>query len=63
MAQENVDTKSLVIVRWLREYVAMLKMTRRVRYGDFPDVDSQIDKRVADVEAFLERLTKAQVVN
>jgi hypothetical protein len=62
-AQENVNTSSLVLVRWLRDYVAMLKQARKIRYGEFVDLDSKIDERIAEVESFLTKLTTAQVIN
>lgn len=63
MTSARVDLASLAIVKWLREYVQMLKILRKQRYGEFTDIDSKIDVRIAEVEGFLQRLEQTQVIN
>lgn len=60
--QSQVKLTHIVPVRWLTDYVSMLRAARETKADvDTTEIDAAIDRRIADVQAYLDRLQQAQL--
>lgn len=60
--QSQVKLTHIVPVSWLTDYVSMLRAAREAKAEvDTTDIDAAIDRRIAAVQAYLDRLEQVQL--
>lgn len=60
--QSQVKLAHIVPVAWMKDYVSMLRAAREAKAEvDTTEIDAAIDRRIADVQAYLDRLQQVQL--